>query len=108
MDYLTTFFVLLGLNIGVLLACLAIANAINGGIDFGSGGVVTAKFSILLVLISALELIPFGVGIALPLWWGSLTYLFKLDHRVIRPMVVLFLGFSLVIQFFLIVPVLLQ
>ena len=108
MDYLITFFVLLGLNIGVLLACLAVANALNGGIELGPGGVVTAKFSFLLVLISALELIPFGIGIALPVWWASLMYLFKLDHRAIRPMVILFLGFSLVIQFFMIIPVILQ
>jgi hypothetical protein len=102
--YIFAFLCLLVANAAVLAICLSIANSIVGGIEFGSARVALTKAAILLLLISALELIPFGIGIALPVWWGSMMYLFRLDLRAMRPLVVVNLGCSLLIQFFMLLP----
>jgi hypothetical protein len=105
MESLLNFLLLVGLNILVLACCLRIAHAISGGIDFDPLPWVVAKTVFLLALVSALELLPYGIGIALPFWWWGLLYLFRINLTDARLLFMVHLCFTLVLQFALLWPV---
>ncbi len=71
----------------VLIISMFVSSAIYGGIDFGDARVTVPKALVLLFLIGPIYLLPFGFLLALPIWYGALMYLFKLDITECRVLV---------------------
>ncbi|MGH7224415.1 MAG: hypothetical protein ACRELF_14390, partial [Gemmataceae bacterium] len=49
--------------------------------------IVLAKAIPLLIVVALLELVPYGLFIAIPIWWFGLMLLFRLDFWEVRILV---------------------
>jgi hypothetical protein len=106
MDYVVAFVILLPLNIVILVSAMIFSSYLAGGIEFGSLSGVLVKGTVLLAVISSIELIPYGQWPALIFWWLGLMYLFRLDFWEARLLVLVNWGLSTLCVIFIVVPLL--
>jgi hypothetical protein len=87
MEYVIPFAIMLVISVVILILSMIITSSLGGGVDFGEVHIVLAKAIPLLILISLVELAPYGVFIAIPIWWIGLMLLFRLDFWEVRTLV---------------------
>lgn len=87
MGYVIAFAVLLAISVVILIISMLITSALGGGVEFGEVHIVLAKAVPLLIVVSVLELVPFGVFLSIPIWWIGLMILFRLDFWEVRTLV---------------------
>jgi hypothetical protein len=71
----------------ILIISMYISSALGGGIDFGEARTTIPKAAGLLLVVNSISLLPFGRILALPIWWGGLMALFRLDWWETRMLV---------------------
>src|SRR5438045_597827 len=89
MEYLLALAILLPISTVILIVSMLLTSKFMGGVDFGTVGAVVAKGALLILLVNGITLIPYGVWLALPLWWVGLMVLFGLDFREAFTLVVI-------------------
>lgn len=99
MDYVISFAILLAISVVILIISMFITSALGGGVDFGQVHVVLAKAIPLLIVVSLLELVPFGIVLSIPIWWIGLMVLFRLDFWEVRTLVFINWGLNALAHF---------
>jgi|SRR5579885_2855469 hypothetical protein len=87
MGHILGFAILLTISVVVLIISMFITSALGGGVEFGEVHIVLAKAIPLLIVVTLLELAPYGSLIAIPVWWFGLMLLFRLDFWEVRILV---------------------
>lgn len=87
MGYVVAFAVFLPISVAILIVSMILSSNFVGGIEFGSVQSVIAKSAVLLVVVNIVGLLPFGILLSLPIWWGGLMVLFHIDFWECRVLV---------------------
>jgi hypothetical protein len=87
MEYVIAFAIMLAISVVILIISMFITSALEGGVDFGQVHIVLAKAIPLLIVVSLLQLVSFGIVISIPVWWLGLMLLFRLDFWEVRTLV---------------------
>jgi hypothetical protein len=72
------------LGVLTLLFSMVVASRLGGGIAFGAASAATLKGAGLLAVVTALNLLNWGILLAGPVWFFGLMFLFDLDYRQTR------------------------
>jgi hypothetical protein len=99
MEYVIPFAILLAISVVILIISMFITSAIGGGVDFGQVHIVLAKAIPLLIVVSLLQLVPFGIVLSFPIWWIGLMVLFRLDFWEVRMLVAINWGLNALAHF---------
>src|SRR5438552_18654171 len=87
MEYLLVLAILLPISTVILIASMLLTSKFMGGVEFGTVGAVVAKGALLILLVDGITLIPYGIWLALPVWWVGLMVLFGIDFWEARTLV---------------------
>jgi hypothetical protein len=98
-EYIIAFAILLAISVVILIISMFITSALGGGVEFGEVHIVLAKAIPLLIVIALLELVPFGVFLAIPVWWFGLMLLFRLDFWEVRTLVFVNWGLNALVHY---------
>src|SRR5438552_19030398 len=79
MEYLLVLAILLPISTVILIASMLLTSKFMGGVEYGTVGAVVAKGALLILLVDGITLIPYGVWLALPVWWVGVLGLFGFD-----------------------------
>jgi hypothetical protein len=101
MEYVIPFAILLAISVVILIISMFITSALGGGVEFGQVHIVLAKAIPLLIVVSLLQLVPFGIVISIPVWWVGLMLLFHLDFWEVRTLVAINWGLNALAHFLL-------
>ena len=99
MEYVIPFAIMLAISVAVLIISMFITSAWGGGVEFGQVHIVLAKAIPLLIIVALLELVPFGIILAIPVWWFGLMLLFRLDFWEVRTLVLINYGLNTLAYF---------
>jgi hypothetical protein len=80
--------ILFGAGAVILALSMMLTNSFVGGIEFGQAHVAVGKGAGLLLAVDLLAVaVPYGVLLALPVWWLGLVILFRIDFWQVWPLV---------------------
>jgi hypothetical protein len=101
MEYVVAFAIGLPISIIILIGSMLLTSKFMGGVEFGTLGEVVVRGGILLIVINLVCLIPYGIWLALPVWWFGLMILFRIDFWEARTLVVINWLLNLVVNLLL-------
>ena len=86
----------------ILIISMVLTSSLMGGVDFGAVHIVVLKAIPLLIAVNVLAAIPYGIYLAIPVWWIGLMILFRLDFWEVRTLVVVNWALNFIVRLILI------
>ena len=86
----------------ILIISMVLTSSLMGGVDFGAVHIVVLKAIPLLIAVNLLAAIPYGIYLAIPVWWIGLMILFRLDFWEVRTLVVVNWALNFIVRLILI------